>query len=374
MSVVASPGMARVLLLSLAPARGGAEVVIEQLARRLDSSLFEPVLGPQAESSLQAEWRRQGFEVLDGLRLPKWRRFDQWGAALRALRSALTSARIDLVYTHGIAAQVLGGRAARQLRLPVVWHVHDVFESALTFDGVLHRLAAAAPSRRVIAVSETVAASLVNRVDSNRLVVIPNGVSADLVPPLPWPDDEPRVVWCGRLQPWKGAHVFLRAARRVRDRHSRVKFVIVGDALFGLDAGYPAQLRADARAYGLDGSIEFAGHVDDARAWLAAAAVVVHCSVKPEPFGLVVAEAMMQGRPVVAFARGGPAEMLQDGSGLAVPPDDEEALAQGILRLLQEPGLASSIGALARRRALGLYEAGRMATEVSGILAAETSL
>jgi glycosyltransferase involved in cell wall biosynthesis len=373
MSVVASTSMARVLLLSLAPERGGAEVVIEQVARRLDPSTFQPVLGPQAASPLHARWKQQGFDVLDTLRLPRWRRLDQWVSSVRTLRAVLVAARIDLVYTHGVAGQLLGGRAAAQLGVPVVWHVHDIFESSLTFDGVLHRLAAATPSRRVIAISETVAASLAGRVEPKRLVTIPNGVSAEIVPPVIWQDDAPRVVWCGRLQPWKGAHVFLRAARLVLETLPHVRFVIVGGALFGLDAGYPARLRADARSLGLEGSVEFVGHVGDARPWLAAAAVVVHCSTRPEPFGLVVAEAMMQRRPVVAFARGGPAEMLREGAGVTVRPDDESALARAIAGLLEREREAASVGQLARERARSHYEVGRMAAEISEILSTTLS-
>ncbi|MGE3345023.1 MAG: glycosyltransferase family 4 protein [Vicinamibacterales bacterium] len=360
--------MARVLLLSLAPERGGAEVVIEQVAQRLDRARLTPVLGPAADSPLMRRWQTEGFEVLDGLTLPRWKRLDQIWLAVRALRRAIVSANIDIVYTHGVAAHILGGRAAASLGLPAVWHVHDVFESRLSADGVLHRLAAATPSRRIIAVSDTVATSLLSHVDRARLTVIPNGVSAEHVTPVEWPDSRPRVVWCGRLQPWKGAHVFLRVARRVHERHADARFVIVGDALFGIDSGYPAQLRADVRAWGLGHVVEFVGHVPDARPWLAAATTVVHCSVKPEPFGLVVAEAMMQMRPVVAYARGGPGEMLREGAGVVVAPDDEAALAEGIRRILAEPNLARGTGARARERACLHYEVGRMSADVEKML------
>jgi glycosyltransferase involved in cell wall biosynthesis len=78
----------------------------------------------------------------------------------------------------------------------------------------------------------------------------------------------------------------------------------------------------------------------------------VHCSVRPEPFGLVVAEAMAQGRAVVAFDAGGPGEMIESGvSGRLVAPGDTDALASAISDLLARPDLRARLGEAARRRA-----------------------
>jgi glycosyltransferase involved in cell wall biosynthesis len=83
----------------------------------------------------------------------------------------------------------------------------------------------------------------------------------------------------------------------------------------------------------------------------AAATVVAMPSLWPEPFGRVGLEAMAHGRAVVAFDVGGIREWLIDGeTGFLVPPRDVDAMADRLTRLLDDPGLAASLGARGRAR------------------------
>jgi glycosyltransferase involved in cell wall biosynthesis len=92
-------------------------------------------------------------------------------------------------------------------------------------------------------------------------------------------------------------------------------------------------------------------------------------SVTPEPFGRTVVEAMAAGCPPVATAAGGPLESVEDGlSGLLVPPDDAEALAGAISRLLADPALARQLGRAGRRRALEHFSLQTMTTTMSTLL------
>lgn len=274
--------------------------------------------------------------------------------------ASLAASRASVVHTHGIAGQLFGGRAARRVHLPVVWHLHDRRETRWTADGLLHRLAARARPDVAVAVSAMVADSWRGWVDARRLEVVPNGVSADIVTPVPR-SGAPTVVWCGRLQEWKGTHVFLEVAAAVRREVPDAAFVVVGGSLFGLEPDYPDRLRRQADQLGLTSAIEWVGHVNDARPWLAAADVVVHTSVRPEPFGLVVAEAMMQSRPVVAFRQGGPADIIVDGrTGALTPPGDVDAMAAAVIALLRTPAVSTAWGAAGRTRAMETFTVAEM--------------
>jgi glycosyltransferase involved in cell wall biosynthesis len=100
----------------------------------------------------------------------------------------------------------------------------------------------------------------------------------------------------------------------------------------------------------------------------------VHCSETPEPFGLVMAEAMMQERPVVAFRHGGAAEIVSDGeTGRLVPPHDADALAQAVLEILADPALQRSMGTSGRLRAERCFSADGMAAAVTGVYDAVAS-
>jgi glycosyltransferase involved in cell wall biosynthesis len=169
------------------------------------------------------------------------------------------------------------------------------------------------------------------------------------------------VVWCGRLQRWKGAHVFLEAAARVRRDVPAARFLVVGGALFGLEAAYEGELHALARGLGLGEDVRFTGQQADPGPFLAAADVIVHSSVCPEAFGLVVLEGMAHGKPVVASAAGGPEEIVEPGvTGRLVPPNDADALAQALITLMRDDSLRAEMGRAARERAERCFSVGAM--------------
>ncbi|MCC7186316.1 MAG: glycosyltransferase family 4 protein [Acidobacteria bacterium] len=359
----------RVLHVALAGARGGAEMVAEHIllaAQAREGAYHHHVAAPSG-SALIHEWRARGIAVTEVPPLPRFR--DLAGA--RRLTAGLTgvvrASKACVVHTHGIAGQIYGGRAAAAAGRPVVWHIHDRQETRFTMDGVLHRLAARARTDVAIAVSHMVADSWRGRVAAGRLEVVHNGVLSEVVPPALRPSGTsgPLVVWCGRLQHWKGTHVFLDVAAAVRRVTPDARFVVVGGTLFGLEPEYPVRLRQQAHTLGLTDVIEWVGHVDDARPWLAAADVVVHSAVQPEPFGLVIAEAMMQSCPVVAFGRGGPAEIVEDGqTGCLVPPDDVAAMADAVAALLAAPERRRMMGQAGRVRAMALFSVPEMVRRV----------
>jgi glycosyltransferase involved in cell wall biosynthesis len=116
--------------------------------------------------------------------------------------------------------------------------------------------------------------------------------------------------------------------------------------------------------HGLAGRAGITGFVDDPAAAMRALDVVVHASTQPEPFGLVIAEAMACGRPVIATAAGGAAEIVDDGvDALTVPPSDPQALADAIRRLALDPELRSRMGAAGRAKAERRFDRARLAAE-----------
>jgi glycosyltransferase involved in cell wall biosynthesis len=355
----------RILHLSLARDRGGAEAVMETIAAGLDRTRFEPVLAVPSGSALVERWRAAGWTVIETAIAPRLRDLRGGWALARELESIIGRLAIRVMHTHGTGAQIYGGRAAGRAACPVVWQTHDTFHAQWTWEGLLHRLAAAQRHDAVVAISRTVAESLEGHVPARQIEIIPNGVSPDRVGPVSRSAPDPLVVWCGRLQHWKGAHLFLDAAAQVRRLHPAARFAIVGGTMFGMEPAYPAWLRRHAEALQLQNAVEWVGQVADARPWLAAANVCVHCSVAPEPFGLVVAEAMMQARPVVAFRQGGPAEIVVDGeTGVLVPPGDVSAMSHAISALLSDPDRAFRQGQAGRQRALTHFTAAGMVRRI----------
>jgi glycosyltransferase involved in cell wall biosynthesis len=126
-----------------------------------------------------------------------------------------------------------------------------------------------------------------------------------------------------------------------------VHALVVGGALFSGEAPYEAELRARAELPSFAGRVHMLGARDDVPRLLAACDVVVHASVLAEPFGRVLVEAMLAGRPIVATRAGGVPEVVTDGeTGVLVPPGDARALGDALDALRREPVRAAT---LARR-------------------------
>jgi glycosyltransferase involved in cell wall biosynthesis len=149
----------------------------------------------------------------------------------------------------------------------------------------------------------------------------------------------------GRLAPWKGQDVFLRAFAAVAASAPELKARIIGAALFGED-DYVARLRNLVLDLGIEDRVTFTGFVSDVARELSDLDILVHTSVVPEPFGNAVVEGLAAGVPVVASNAGGPAETITDEcNGLLVPPANVEALADALRRLIADADLRARLSA-----------------------------
>jgi glycosyltransferase involved in cell wall biosynthesis len=132
--------------------------------------------------------------------------------------------------------------------------------------------------------------------------------------------------------------------------------LIVGAPLFPEDDVYQAQIYRQCRDLGLDARVRFVGDRPDVPDLMKLCDVVVHASTAPEPFGRVIVEAMLAGRPVVASAAGGVLEIVEaEKTGLLVRPGDPAALAAALTRLDREEGLAARLAAAAEKVAIDRF-------------------
>jgi glycosyltransferase involved in cell wall biosynthesis len=161
----------------------------------------------------------------------------------------------------------------------------------------------------------------------------------------------------GRVISWKGHPVFLRAARMVLEAVPDAHAMIVGNPTDD-SPEYAEELRNLTQELGIADRTTFTGYRSDIAPLITACEVLVHASTIPEPFGLVVVEAMACGRPCVAMDEGGPVGMIDSGMhGLLVPPNQPEAMARAITTLLTQPETAAAFGAAARTRCVEKFSA-----------------
>jgi glycosyltransferase involved in cell wall biosynthesis len=189
------------------------------------------------------------------------------------------------------------------------------------------------------------------RLPSSRIVVTYAGVDPSFTPRPSQqcsPDDPFTLLFCGRLngpREQKGLDVLLKSLPLVL-RHHKVVLNIIGTG------PRLAQYQSLSRELGVSQQVQFLGFVEhDHMPSRYQQADLLILPSRRESFGLVLAEAMASGLPVVATKVGAIPEVVEDGgTGLLVHPDDPEALASVINSLLSNPETMKSMGAKGRIR------------------------
>jgi glycosyltransferase involved in cell wall biosynthesis len=377
------------LLVSAAGALGGAERVLLEWAGAIE----RPVVlgcppGPLADAA-----RASGLDVV-ALAARPLRRRGRTGratadlAALAGDVARLARARRPAIVVASGVRPVLASAAAPLAGAPLLALLHDLPPRPVSAAGAqlpaLLRdepprpvpVAAALPGRSVaaavrvaltradaiVATSGAIARAAdprVRRVGRTR-VIHPGVDLAAWALPEP-PAGPPRALVLGALVPWKRADLALEIAARVPE----LRLDVAGAPLPGDDPGFAAALHARAARPDLAGRVRLLGHVDDPRAVLAGAHVLLHCA-DAEPFGLVLVEALAAGRPVVAPAAGGPLEIVTPACGRLYAPGDADAGASAVRSLLADE--AAPAAARARAKAFdGAAAAQRFAAVIERV-------
>ena len=293
------------------------------------------------------------------------------------LRRAIAEIGPDLVHSNGLKMHVFGVWATPR-RVPVVWHLRDYVGAR----PLMSRLLRAHVSRCAVAVANSKSVAddaratlgsglsvipVYNAVDLE--VFSPDGPALDLdrmasMPPAP--PGTVRVGLLATLARWKGHEVFLRALAAIPPNLA-VRGYIIGGAVYRREGSQFRldELRALANSLGIADRVGFTGFVDDPAGALRALDVVVHASTEPEPFGLVIAEAMACARAVIASEGGGAAEIISpDVNALTHPRGDDRALARKIAELAGAPELRVRLGREGRRTAEPRFRRERLAEEL----------
>lgn len=353
---------------------GGGQKLVALVAAALDPAQFEvAVLSFEAGGPYAERLRAQGIEVIElGLRRPLRRNGP--ATLLRAIRrlvSTVVRGHWDVVHTHMFSSALVVTPLARLGRARAMGTSHRVYYGRL--QTIAERALSVLQERIVVdsgAVGEILRAQ--THIPAGKYVVIHNGIDTvelDAAPPrgaarraLGLPDDALVVGEVAHLAAHKGQRHLIAAADLLMADYPELHLVLVGG---GPDR---AALEAQVDSLGHSGRVHLLGARGDLPTVLAALDVLALPSTF-EGFGIVQAEAMYFGLPVVATNHGGSTEVVDDGvTGFLVPFGDETALADRIERLA-DPSLRASMGAAGHERVLERFTSQRMGEAYAALYA-----
>ena len=303
-----------------------------------------------------------------------------------SLRKLLQESNPDVIHTNGFKMHLLGA-LAKPKATPLVWHVHDYVRArpfmARLMKRYHKRCALALANSNSVALDLKAACgnslnvqTLYNGIDTD--VFYPDGDLLDLDSSSGLPPAAHNTIKIGMLATfarWKGHEVFLRALALLPPE-LEWRGYIIGDALYQTDGSQYSltELRHVAGELGITDRVGFTGFVDQPAAAMRALDIVVHASTEPEPFGLVIVEAMACGRAVIASDAGGAAELFETGvNALGHAPGDAAQLAERIAQLATDPDLRKRLGAAGRADVAERFNRTRLAKTLVPIYKSATA-
>jgi glycosyltransferase involved in cell wall biosynthesis len=344
------------MVMPLAHMRGGAELALRNLVCFGNFHSIEWLVVFLEHGPMVDELIRHGVATAV-VPAGRFRQVTRTSATVLRIARLAKRHRADVVVSWMSKGQLYGGAAAALARVPATWYQVGTPSAGSR----LERMAALLPARAILTCSGAGATAQGGVVPRRPVRVVYPGIALDRFDPdsVPTPrearqlvglsEEGPVIGTVGRLQRWKGMHLFIEALPSILKVHPRAHCVVIGER-HDLEPGYLRSLQELVRTLGLAERVRLLEQ-RSSPLWIQAMDVVVGVS-ENEPFGIVVVEAMALAKPVVAGNTGGPTEVITDGKdGVLVPYGDPGALARAVVQLLSDPDLAARTGAAAHNRA-----------------------
>jgi glycosyltransferase involved in cell wall biosynthesis len=346
---------------------GGSHYCLLEICRALDKQRFDATVVFYEENDLVAEFRNTGatvrierpFEVSTfGKSLPPLPRrivrlsqnyFNMLATRVFKWRKILKQENADILHlNNSFSTDQDALIAAKSLNIPVVSHVRgiqpNIHKFALFFGKSLNR---------IISISDAVRQNLLNQgVDENNITLVydgiaekrvTDGVKTDYIHEQYNLENDYKIFGVvGNIKPWKGQILLVQAISILKQKYDKFLCFLVGDIA---DKAYLAEIEKTIQEYDLQNHVIITGYKKNVADFVNSFDVFVHTSVEPEPFGIVIIEALALKKPVIVSNIGAPQEIIEDKkSGLLFKIDSVTDLAEKLDNLLSNDKQRQELG------------------------------
>jgi len=368
----------------------GSEQALFALLKGLDRERYKPIVAVPSQGPLKQRLSEIGIKTaicpamiwMPLKQMPfflfilKYYIFLPW--RIIKIADLMRREKVDLVFSNELLL-LEGGIAARLMRLPHIYHVHNAFFSTYFRTylpvGFIKWLTLKLADRMIFVSQRQMEELFDNPLIESRFRVATQGFDAQYFLPdkerdLTWrrktgiSENSPLVVLIAASASNKGQEDFLQAASIVKEAMPAAQFAIIG----GGDKSYLKKLKDLALGLGLRDDVFFVDFMEDIAPVYGSLDVLVCASLK-ETFGRTIVEAMLAEKPVVSTRCGGPEEIVIDGvTGLLVSVNAPQELAGAILMILRDRDLAQKMGQEGKKRAESCYSMQSYARDIQDII------
>ena len=297
--------------------------------------------------------------------------------SIKFINNLIKEKSIDIVYTN-TSVIFVGGISAKICKVKSVWHIREIIKSK--YERFIVSKIVNIFSDYIIANSKATAEAISKNKDKVKVVynaidIEKNSgledideVYKEVAATIVRSNNKIKIGMAGRINRWKGQKLFVDMAKLVSEENDNVEFLIAGDVYKGEDYILD-NLKGYILESGVKDKIGLLGQVDNMSNFYKKLDIFVLPSIQPEPFGLVVIEAMNNKLPVVATNHGGPVEIIDNNiDGFLVDYKDAREMAQVVNKLIKDKELRNYISANAEKKVKEKFNVSRYVDEISYIL------
>lgn len=357
----------------------GSDKTILMFISKLDKTKYKPIVILPFDGPLKREFEKNNIQVVIAPVLKLYRKmftptnliklFKEYKEGSKIIGNLHKEHNFQLVYSHTLAA-LIGIIFASKHKIKHLWHVQEIIAKPKLFNWVFKRILSIKSNHKIAYDSKETMKFWINgnEVLTQKSEAVWNGI--DVEQKINYSQEQIQTVrkdffkvdsneiviaLVGRINSWKGQPLLLDAFYLLTQKFTNIKLVFIGSAPPNQE-NFEVSLNHKIQEYQLQEKAFIIPFQEEIGKFWDAIDIAVVPSTEPEPFGMVVIEAMLSEKPVVASNHGGPTEIVvPNETGFLFEPNNKQSLANDLEKLIVNPDLRRIYGINGKKRAIDVF-------------------
>lgn len=346
----------------------GSDKTMLYFLSELDKTKYLPIIVLPFDGPLKIELEKNNIKVVIAPVLKLYRKMftpknifkfiKEYYQGIKILNALNKEYKFDLVYTHTLAA-LIGILFAKKRNIKHLWHVQEIIAKPKVFNFLFKKILSLDCNHKVVYDSiATMNFWIENNLKlAEKSEAVWNGIETKNSKSFTDAElhevrenyffatnNEIVIALVGRINSWKGQQLLLQSFKTVIEKYKNIKLVYLGSAPPNQTI-FETELRNKIKEYNLESNVILIPFQREIEKFWNSIDIAVVPSTEPEPFGMVVIEAMLAKKPVIASNHGGPTEIVVGNeTGILFEPNNHNSLSDALEKLIQDEQLRKIYG------------------------------